>query len=248
MTSNIELKKVNTWQWTGSRWKKHENQNWTIKDPLEKIKSKYNKGTSLIFDFYVFNYSSRFPQEISEVDINAADALIGANISAKNIRWQNVIDSLDEINETLEKSKLPGCASIDDEDNIEKAANLIKKFRRDEIGLAIASKILITKQPYLIPMMDSVVQDCFTSDDPGKIMKEFKRLLSDEETKATVSNIIKEVKEKYHFEVSPLRILEQLIWFDWNLLRHHDEIFYVSGFEEWIFNYKKADLGVHRKS
>jgi len=246
MQSGIKLEKVNVWQWKGSRWESKSG-DWPVKDPLEKIISKYKKGTSLIFDLYVFNHSSDYPHVVSETDINAADVLMGANISAKNKRWQNAIDSLEEINRILKKYNMPRHASIEDEENIEKAADVINRFRRDEIGLAIATKVLLTKQPYLIPMMDSVVQDCFTSDDPGHILKEFKRLLSDTETKATVADIIKEIKKIFNIDVSPLRIIEQLIWFDWNLVRNKNGTFSVRGFEEWIFNPNDEDSGVHRK-
>jgi hypothetical protein len=113
------------------------------------------------------------------------------------------------------------------------------------IQLAIATKLLCIKRPALVPMMDSIVQDCFGTRDPSAILQGFRRLLADEAIAARVLELASAVERMTGFAPTPVRVLDELIWFDWNLEGDTKGILGVVGFDEWGYDTEDDELGVH---
>jgi hypothetical protein len=113
------------------------------------------------------------------------------------------------------------------------------------IRLAIATKLLCIKRPGLVPMMDRVVQDCFGTADPAAILRGFRHLLADAATLARIDALSSRVETLTGFRPTPVRILDELIWFDWNLEKVSQGILPVVGFPEWGYDTARDELGVH---
>jgi hypothetical protein len=234
----------------------NQNRDYTICEPLEKLHAKYSQGATLLFDFYVFEYPHRVLDNLTSADLIAADRLMGANITAQNLRLEQLTEFIDGKKIERFLSKIPWEASIEDpqyDSDVQKA--LEKLVDLHGVELAIASKLLTIKRPFLIPMMDSMVQYCFhdacqrcskKSEIPVVIMGEFRRLLQDEHIRMTTTYLCSEIRKEFGIRVSPIRVLDQLIWFDWNIIPSKNGTFVVRGFNDWIYDAKK-DRVCHKK-
>lgn len=233
--------RVKNGKWT------REQRDWPIRTPLAKLHAKYTVGTSAIFGHYVFRYRHREPNRITSIDVEAADRLMSANIGAQRRRRELVlaagesqpfVDALDQI---------PLAATIEDaqyDDNVCAAISVLRQHRG--IKLAIATKLLCIKRPAVVPMMDRLVQDCFDTKDPATILRGFRRLLADEAIAVRVRELAVSIESMTGFAPTPVRILDELIWFDWNLEGDTKGILSVVGFEEWGYDTADDESGVHR--
>lgn len=94
-------------------------------------------------------------------------------------------------------------------------------------------------------MMDSVVQNCFGTNDPATILKGFRRLLADEATAGRIGELATSVESLTGFTPTPVRILDELIWFDWNLESGTKRPLRVVGFTDWGYDTEDDSRGVH---
>lgn len=237
------LKDVNFGSWDGSRWHTLHG-DWTIVAPWEKLMTKYSLGTTLLFDVYAFLHGGINPDRISDTDIEAAHRLMGANIFTK--RRHAITASNDSLVRVL--SKIPRDAAIDSDSHDQAVADAIGVLTGPGVGLAIATKLLTLKRPHLIPMMDSVVQNCFESSDPMSIMAGFRSLLSNRQTRTAIDGLILRLEKECRITISPIRVLDQLIWFDWNLPKKSVDGVFPARFAGWQYDPKKPELGVYLAS
>jgi hypothetical protein len=214
----------------------------------QKLLDKYSRGTTTIFDWYVFHCPANTPNHISQVDLSAADALMNANISAQNARWQQMSRAVNRRATLALLGKIPSVANIENATFDADVSKLIRSIMGPGIKLAIATKILSIKRPFLIPMMDRVVQDCFASKDPEALMSRFRQAVSSPGNRRVLSSLAKLVRREFGILPSPLRILEQLIWFDWNLVPGKNGLFEVRGFREWSYNARRPSAGVVKRA
>jgi hypothetical protein len=178
----------------------------------------------------------------------AADNLMRANISAQDQRWLN-IESPDR-QEALASvlRRIPVRAPIEDsrfDDDVCKAVEILTAG--GGVQLAIATKLLCIKRPYLIPMMDRVVQDCIGSDQASEVLGEFRRLLALTEVSARVDALVHLVESIIGVAPSRVRILDELIWFDWNVRRPDAAgLCEVVGFADWVYDTAHDERGIYR--
>lgn len=241
--NSIVLYNVNVGELTNSgQWRKRSGE-WTIRYAAEKLKAKYSIGTTVVFDLWTFANPKPNPDKLMDADIWAADLLMGANISTQRARLKALRDSevRSRLSQWLRKVP-PEKADIEVDEWDQKVADLIGELQRRGIGLATATKLLFIKRPFLIPMMDSAVQDCFGSRTPGKIMEGFRSALKHQDNAKTLREVGDGLKRQLGFRVSALRMLEQLIWFDWNLKKDSRE-YRVRGFPSW--GWRPGDDAVH---
>lgn len=219
---------------------------WHIVEPAAKLEAKYTRGGSLIFDHYVFHLRITDPDRITLVDMAAVDALMNANISAKHVRTDRVQDPelIDRVRSLL--VNIPPDARLEDatwDDAVTAAASEIVG---PEIGVSIATKLLMVKRPWLVPMLDRVVRVPF--EDPSDIrvaLRRFRELLAHNADR--IAALQRFVSRRFGLDISPVRVLDQLIWFDWNTLGADEQgIYRVRGFPEWGHDPKAHDRGVHR--
>jgi len=231
------------------RWKKKERGPWAIATPRAKLVEKYTRGTSAIFSHYVYRFPHPDPDRITSVDMEAADRLMGANISAQHERWRGIASP--ECQEQLAPvlRRIPVRASIEDPTFDAEVGEAIEVLTaRDGVQLAIATKLLCIKRPYLIPMMDSVVQDCFGSNRALEILEDFRRLLAEQEVSQRVDALVDQLAAITGVIPSRVRILDELIWFDWNLRPPGaDGLCEVVGFPDWVYDPAQDARGVYRR-
>jgi hypothetical protein len=146
--------------------------------------------------------------------------------------------------------RIPVRASIEEstfDDDVERAIEVLTAC--DGVKLAIATKLLCIKRPYLIPMMDRVVQGCFGSDRPLEILGEFRRLLATPEISARVDALADHVGAIIGVAPSRVRILDELIWFDWNVRPPNAKgLCEVVGFADWVYDMAQDERGVYRRT
>ena len=243
----LTLQKVRADRYDGG-WKRTI-ETWLVREPLEKLRAKYAGGGSLIFDHYVFHYPHRTPNRITPVDLAAVDRLMAGNISAKTARWNRLIDSalLDSVERVL--SKIPHHASIDAPDWDGLVAEAVAALVQPEVQVAIATKLLMVKRPWLVPMIDSRIQHVFDrEEDVPAVLVGMRRLLSD--NREVIERLRRAVAEEFTLDISPLRVLDQLLWFDWNTAPEpeHDGLCHVLGFPDWVYDTRHHDQGVFRRA
>jgi len=228
-------------------WTKGDKRTWAIQTPRTKLLEKYTIGTSVLFGHYVFRFPHRDPYQITAVDIEAADRLMGANISARHDRRTTAlaVGKSRALVDVLEQ--IDPAASIESDEHDEKICEAISILSGEHgIEVAIATKLLCIKRPYLVPMMDSVVQGCFNYAEPKVILREFRRLLTGA-TLAAIKDMANSINDLTGFSPSPVRILDELIWFDWNLIPASGGLWSVRGFPEWIYDPRNDERGVHKR-
>jgi hypothetical protein len=219
---------------------------WPIRTPHAKLLAKYSVGTSAIFGHYVFCYARHRPNCITPLDVEAADRLMGANISARRERCVFVLTAGTSrtFKSTLEE--IPETATIDDAQYDDKVSAAISALcQHSGIQLAIATKLLCIKRPFLVPMMDRLVQDCFGTRDPTEILRRFRGILADETVAARVRELAVVVKDLTGFAPSPVRLLDELIWFDWNVKGNTTGVLRVVGFDQWGYDPAHDERGVY---
>jgi hypothetical protein len=247
----LTLPDVYAGQFDGRRWNRKET-SWTIVTPQAKLVTKYTHGTSAIFSHYVFRFPHLEPDRITNVDMSAADSLMGANISAQTKRWTGIEsrECQDELASVLRR--IPVCASIEDasfDADVDRAIKILNAC--EGVQLAIATKLLCIKRPYLIPMMDSLVQDCLVQDRsennlPLEILQQFRRLLAIPEISMRIDALADRIAAITGFVLSRVRILDELIWFDWSLRPPDEEgICRCVNFPNWVYDIAHHARGVY---
>lgn len=244
---SLTLPDVYSWTFKDGRWTREEKASWTIVTPQAKLVTKYTRGTSAIFSHYVFRFPHPDPDRITNVDITAADCLMGANISAQNQR-RSMIESAecqDQLASVLRR--IPVKASIEDasfDSDVGEAVEIL--IAHHGIKLAIATKLLCIKRPYLIPMMDSLVQDCFRSKQAGEILAGFRTLLALPEVSTRIDALASHLAAITGIVLSRVRILDELVWFDWNLRPPAaDGICHHVSFPDWVYDTAHHTRGVY---
>ncbi len=244
----LTLEDVNVGEMAAGRWRKTPPGTWVVREADEKLCAKYQTGTTTVFDWYVFHYPHREPNRITPVDIAAADRLMNAQVSRKGSRWKALTRQrrADEVANAL--AEIPIGADILEPRYDGSVARAFKALRTHDIQLAIASKLLTIKRPHLIPMLDSVVADCLGTRDPSILLQKFRRLLTHPQSRKVAEDLARLVQVRFSIEISLVRVLDQLIWFDWNLRRRRNtRVYEVQGFEEWTYRVGMNDRGVSRK-
>jgi hypothetical protein len=238
--ANVHAGRVKKGTWT------QEVRAWPIRTPRAKLLDKYSIGTSAIFGHYVFHYPRQQPDRITCVDIEAADRLMGANIRAQHGRHEAVIDAGQSPELQSALGSIPVTATIDDPRHDDRVCAAITALCGPGVQLAIATKLLCIKRPALVPMMDSVVQGCFGAEaGPAEILRQFRRLLAEDPIATRIRELAEAVQRLTGFAPSPVRILDELIWFDWNLKPGGEGIQRVVGFEHWGYDPEHDERGVH---
>lgn len=243
--NSIVLTDVNVGELTSAgRWKERC-ATWTIRYAAEKLAAKYSIGTTVLFDLWTFANPKPNPNELLDADIWAADRLMGANISTQRARLNHLRSSRVRRRVAQRLRAVPARADITSDRWDQAVADLIGQLVTPGIGLATATKLLSIKRPFLIPMMDSVVQHCFGSRDPLVIMAACRNALKDGGNARTLRRLSAALQGRHGFLVSALRILEQLIWFDWNLVRDARTagLYRVRGFPAW--GWRIGETAVH---
>ncbi|MCE9667061.1 DUF6308 family protein [Myxococcus stipitatus] len=228
-------------------WQQRPLTGWTIVAPLEKLRAKYTSGGSLIFDHYVFHYPQHEPNRITPVDMAAVDQLMSGNLSARHTRWSRIIDASCQQRLQTVLEQVPVGATIEEPRWDTWVSKAVDSLVQEDVQLAIATKLLMVKRPWLVPMYDSALRSAFDDSlDVAGLQQEMRRLLT--RNREAVEALRRTVADEFALELSPLRILEQLLWFDWNLTATPDSEgrCHVRGFPEWAFNTKDPGRGVHR--
>lgn len=232
-------------RWNDGAWE-NARRKWSVVTPRAKLLAKYANGTSALFGHYVYRYPHRDPHRISSIDIAAADRLMGANISAQAERAAQIVDH--DRQEALAHilTDVPIDASIEDARFDERIVAAIAAVTCHGVGLAIATKLLCIKRPALIPMMDSVVQGCIGATEPLPILQTFRRLITAPGVSAHLDALAAAVAAVHGFAPSRVRVLDELIWFDWNIRKGNERILKVVGFDEWGYDREDDACGVFR--
>jgi hypothetical protein len=229
----------------GGVWVKRR-RDWFVQTPRAKLLAKYSFGTSALFGHYVYRFPHRDPDRITPVDIEAADRLMGANISAQHHRRAAVQAAGASAALSGALARIPLDATIRDAGHDAAACEAIAALASHPgIGLAIATKLLCIKRPALVPMMDSVVQGCLGTTEPVEILRTFRRLITLPEIAAHLAELGSAIAAQVGFEPTAVRILDELIWFDWNLERGPQRVLRVVGFPAWGYDTADDDRGVH---
>lgn len=219
---------------------------WPVQTPRAKLIAKYSTGTSALFGHYVYRFPHRDPDRITPIDIEAADRLMGANISAQHNRREAVLELGASAALSNALARIPSEATVHDAAHDAATCDAIAALTsRPGIGLAIATKLLCIKRPALVPMMDSVVQGCFGTDNPAQILRAFRHLVSLPVIAAHLDELAGVVASLVGFAPTAVRILDELIWFDWNLERGTHGVLHVVGFRDWGYHTAHDDRGVH---
>lgn len=220
---------------------------WPVKTPRAKLVAKYSLGTSALFGHYVYRFPHRDPDRITAIDVEAADRLMGANISAQHDRRDAVLAAGGSAALSNALARIPLDATILDPTHDVAACDAIAAMTsREGIGLAIATKLLCIKRPALVPMMDSVVQGCLGTTEPAEILRTFRRLISPPTVSAHLDELAGAIASLVGFAPTAVRILDELIWFDWNLERGTDGTLRVVGFLDWGYDAEHDDRGVYQ--
>jgi hypothetical protein len=229
------------------RWDKQV-RDWPVMAPRAKLLEKYTYGASAIFGHYIYRYPHSEPDRITNMDMQAADRLMGANISAQNSRWGGLESTEVQDKVAAVLRRIPVRASLEDSTFDKDVCEAIEVLTACHgVQLAIATKLLCIKRPYLIPMMDRVVQDCFGSSEASEILAGFRRLLAVPGMPARLDTLADDVARITGFAPSRIRILDELIWFDWDLRPPNPSGHcYSVNFENWRYDVHHDELGLHR--
>jgi hypothetical protein len=227
-------------------WTK-QRRDWPVQTPRAKLVAKYSLGTSALFGHYVYRFPHRDPDRITPIDIEAADRLMGANISAQHDRRAAVLAAGGGAALSSALARVPSDATIHDATHDAAICEAIAALTsREGIGLAIATKLLCIKRPALVPMMDSVVQGCLGTTDPAQILRAFRHLVALPVVATHLDELAGVIASLVGFTPTAVRVLDELIWFDWNLERGTHRVLRVVGFPDWGYDTAHDDRGVHQ--
>jgi hypothetical protein len=218
---------------------------WRIHDPLEKLRAKYSRGGSLVFDFYVFHFPHTEADRVTSVDLTAVDRLMAGNASPRSTQRNTLrVACADALPSAL--TAIPPEADIEDDCWDHRAQVAADALMQHGVKLAIASKILMVKRPWLFPTLDAHLQHALGSEeDVMYLLRQMRRLLHD--NREAIDQLQKAVESEYGLRISPVRVLEQLLWFDWNLEdRNPNGICRVNGFPDWGLDTRHIEKGVVR--
>lgn len=246
-TERVLLRDVNVGSTDKSGKWSEERSNWSIVDPWEKLIAKYERGTTFAFDHYVFNGRHLQPNRITDADIATANALMNANAGATVDAMNGLRKAQGDLEPLL--AQIPFDADLLGTDGVATAAKLASTLiERTERGtqLAVASKLLSMKRPHLVPMLDRVVQDCLGESEAEPALRRFAALASSPDNRPLLTDLADRVAQRYGIPVGPVRVLDQLIWFDWNVVKADTPgRWVVRGFTEWGYTHGRDD-GVRR--
>lgn len=227
------------------RWKP-ERSNWFIVEPWEKLRAKYERGTTFAYDHYVFNGKHPQRHRITDADIATANALMNANAGATLDSMNRLRAAQDDLEPLL--AQIPFDADLLGTHGVATAARLVNTLIEKTVRgtqLAVASKLLSMKRPHLVPMLDSVVQACLRTSEVEPALQRFADLVSSGGNRPLLKDLADRVAARYGIPVGPVRVLDQLIWFDWNVKAGNRSRWVVRGFEQWGYTPGRDD-GVRR--
>jgi hypothetical protein len=239
----LKLRDVNRQRVHLGRWH-DEPGDWLVQAPLEKLREQYRTSPSALFDHYVFHFRHD-PNRLGTLDLEAAERLIGAELAFATRRLIEDPRLGDPLAAIL--SRIPREASLGDAGYDADIAAAIALLRSAHgMRLQTATTLLAIKRPHLVPQMDAVVQLCFfRTKEPATILRGFRRVITDAESGPQLGQLCQAVHEETGIEVSPVRVLDRLIGFDWSLQPRDDGRFEVTGFPRWLFDPANEALGVH---
>jgi hypothetical protein len=90
-------------------------------------------------------------------------------------------------------------------------------------------------------MLDSVVQACLGTSEVEPALQRFADLASSGGNRPLLNDLAARVAARYGIPVGPVRVLDQLIWFDWNVKAGKRGRWVVRGFEEWGYTPGRDD-------
>jgi Family of unknown function (DUF6308) len=220
---------------------------WQIVDCWAKLLDKYgdpdSQSYSNRYDGYRAERVASDPSWQDRIDRDdlKATRLMSSRIGNKEI--EAILARKDAIEEVLRR--IPLDLSLDGEIANGEWQAIEELFRRIEmprVGLARITKLLCLKRPTLIPMMDSYVRGfLFEHEWPLEggefiegyaaagivVMKQLRELLHYERNLSTIRSLCdcfnarsrEQSPDRAALEVSPVRVLETLLWFDWDAYR-----------------------------
>ena len=249
----VHLENTNPWRVVGGRWRSDPGRPWTIRFAWQKLQQKYLEGTTRVFDIYVFanpRQGAAAGNRLLDPDIMAADRLMSANIVLNGARdkiWKTAEDVERPLREIPWKTTLEQAS----DGQIEAVVNAVRELRAVGcVQLPIATKLLFIKLPYLVPMVDSVVQDCFHAirEDVASLLRCFRNILCDSRNEAPIAALRGHLHDEVGIDISPVRILEQLIWFDWYLKGSPERngVYRHRVFRDWGWRPSRPEKGVCR--
>jgi hypothetical protein len=205
---------------------------WSIRFCLEKLKTKYyTDGPSIDYDGYIAVRAAADPSwqnRIENEDV-VKTHLMNSNYTDEEIA--GVMLRSNGIEEALKT--LPVDLHLEDEVSQLHWHNLNSLFRSfmvPYVKLAKTTKVLCMKRPLLIPMLDSYVMKFLFEDEKGNDeaasilgMKQFRALMLHDGNLVSANLLTTEinrwlaerVNEGVPPVLSPIRVIENLLWFDW---------------------------------
>jgi len=174
----IELSNVNVYRLGEDGTWGNKLGDWIIADPWEKLVAKYETGTTYAFDLYVCHGRSRYPNVITSADIATVNTLMNANAGATRDAHARLTKAIVNVEPLL--AEIPVDASLIDGVFLENAVEILDQLIvESEKGtrLAIASKLVHMKRPFLVPMFDGVVQNCLNTEQTRPALERFIQLL-----------------------------------------------------------------------
>jgi len=239
---NVDVGRVDK----SGKWKSARS-DWFIADPWEKLIAKYERGTTFAYDHYVFNGKHPQRNRITDADIATANALMNANAGATLDFLNRLRAAQDDLEPLL--AQVPLDADLLGPHGVATAAKLLSTLIEKTVRgtqLAVASKLLSMKRPHLVPMLDTVVQACLGTSEIDLALQRFADLVSSGDNHRLLEALSGRVAQRYGIPVGRVRVLDQLIWFDWNVVEADEPgKWVVRGFAEGGYTPGRDD-GIRR--
>lgn len=206
---------------------------WTIIDPIEKLKTKYDEESSefnsIEFDRYIFVRSrdEGWPNRLEGADL-AVTRLMNSGVTSEDI--SSILARRARIEEALRQVSMRASIDDDREPDWEACRAVMGAMECHNVGLAKITKLLCQKRPNLFPMLDSYVMAFLFEDDRSPDdsyadagiagMKKFRALMRHGDNGRALEDVVKVInvwlakRDGLPTRVTGVRALESLLWFD----------------------------------
>jgi hypothetical protein len=204
-----------------------KNKDWRIVEIEGKLSTLYfTAHNSPAFDFYIdLQQKHRAdPNQLLKGDFWATD-LMNSNMFEKDI--DAFVKEKGDASNLL--TKLPQTVGLESDEGgrlIPEISRVIESiYQVKGFGISKATKVLCTRRPLLIPMLDSHVVECLTGREEAKdkscattefLLRQFRQVLLFRDNLKSLRAAALQLARETSLKISPTRLLEQLIWFDWS--------------------------------
>lgn len=214
---------------------------WTIHQPWEKLAAKYLGGRASSYPTLDFDLYAAHRAEVPgwKDSVDGADAyatlLMNSNMTRQDVHALMV--RAPKINRALKEVSDQPLAEADLDALGPALVRLFDATCGEGFAIAKVTKLLCLKRPELIPMLDSYVCRALWEDMPApghgfgeevaRIMIRFKALMKVDGNLSTLTGLTDRLNAEVkvhltqdgapvpHPTVTPVRVLESLVWFDW---------------------------------